>query len=174
VVAAKARYNISERRTCRAIGQNISTQRYKIKKLPDEDELTARIINLAAQYGRCGAPRITAILRNKGFKVNHKRVERIWREQGLKVAKKQKKRRRLWLNDGSTIRLRSEYKNHVWSYDIVEDKTYNGKKFRILNIIDEYSRECLLSFASRRITSREVVEFLADLFCRRGLPEYIR
>ena len=92
------------------------------------------------------------MLNREGFKVNHKRVERIWREQGLKVAKKQKKRRRLWLGDGSCIRLRPEHKDHVWSYDILEDKTYNGKKFRILNIIDEYSRECLLSFASRRIT----------------------
>ncbi len=114
------------------------------------------------------------MLNREGFKVNHKRVERIWRQQGLKVAKRQKKRRRLWLNDGSCIRLRPAYKDHVWSYDILEDKTYNGKKFRILNIIDEYSRECLLSFASRRITSIEVVEFLAELFCNRGLPEYIR
>lgn len=173
MAAAKAKYNISERRACRAIRQNRSTQRYVVKKLPDEDELTARIINLAAQYGRYGTPRITAMLLKEGFKVNHKRVERIWRQQGLKVAKKQKKRRRLWLNDGSAIRLRPEYKNHVWSYDIMEDKTYDGRKFRILNIIDEYSRECLLSFASRRITSREVVEFLADLFCIKGLPEYI-
>jgi transposase InsO family protein len=174
VVAAKVKYDISQRRACRAIGQSLSTQRYKVKKLLDEDELTNRIINLANQYGRYGTPRITAILKREGFMVNHKRVERIWRQQGLKVAKKQKKRRRLWLNDGSTIRLRPEYKNHVWSYDIMEDKTYNGKKFRILNIIDEYSRECLLSFASRRITSREVVEFLTDLFCRKGLPDYIR
>ena len=90
------------------------------------------------------------------------------------MPKKQKKKRRLWLNDGSAIRLRPEYKNHVWSYDIMEDKTYDGKKFRILNIIDEYSRECLLSFATRKITSIEVVEFLSDLFCSRGLPEYIR
>ena len=173
MAAAKVKYSISERRACRAIGQNISTQRYKVKKLPDEDELTARIINLAAQYGRYGTPRITAMLHRQGFKVNHKRVERIWRQQGHKVAKKQQKRRRLWLKDGSTIRLRPEHKDHVWSYDILEEKTYNGKKFRILNIIDEYSRECLLSFASRRITSREVVEFLADLFCSRGLLEYI-
>ena len=90
------------------------------------------------------------------------------------MAGRQKKRRRLWLNDGSCIRLRPEYRDHVWSYDIIEDKTHNGKKFRILNIIDEYTRECLLSFASRRITSSEVVEFLADLFCQRGLPDYIR
>ena len=174
VSVAKAKYSISERRACRAIGQSISTQRYKVKKLPDEDELTSNIIDLAAQYGRYGTPRITAMLKRKGFKVNHKRVERIWRQQGLKVAKRQKKRRRLWLKDGSTIRLRPEYRNHVWSYDVMEDKTYNGKKFRILNIIDEHTRECLLSYASRRITSREVVEFLTDLFCRRGLPEYIR
>lgn len=114
------------------------------------------------------------MLKREGFKINHKRVERIWRQQGLKVAKRQKKKRRLWLKDGSTIRLRPEYKNHIWSYDIMEDKIHNGRKFRILNIIDEYSRECLLSFASRRITSIEVVEFLSDLFCSRGLPEYIR
>ena len=114
------------------------------------------------------------MLNREGWKVNHKRVERIWREQGLKVAKRQKKRRRLWLNDGSCIRLRPEYRDHVWSYDIMEDKTHNGRKFRILNIMDEYSRECLLSFVSRRITSSEVVEFLAELFCSRGLPEYIR
>lgn len=168
------KYNISQRRACRAIGQNSATQRYQIKKLPDEDKLTNRIINLIAQYGRYGTPRITAMLHREGWKVNHKRVERIWREQGLKVAKRQKKRRRLWLNDGSCIRLRPEYRDHVWSYDIIEDKTYNGRKFRILNIMDEYSRECLLSFASRRITSSEVVEFLVELFCQRGLPEYIR
>ncbi len=114
------------------------------------------------------------MLNREGLKVNHKRVERIWREQGLKVAGRQKKRRRLWLNDGSTLRLRPQHKDHVWSYDILEDKTYNGRKFRILNIIDEYSRECLLSFASRRKNSIEVVEFLAELFCSRGLPEYIR
>ncbi len=174
MVAAKAKYRISQRRACRAIGQYRSTQRYEVKKLPDEDSLTARIINLVAQYGRYGTPRITAVLRREGYTVNHKRVERIWRQQGTGVAKRQKKRRRLWLNDGSCIRLRPQHKDHVWSYDILEDKTYNGRKFRILNIIDEYSRECLLSFASRRITSSEVVEFLAELFCTRGLPEYVR
>ena len=145
-----------------------------MKKLPDEDSLTNLIINLVTQYGRYGTPRITAMLKRKGWKVNHKRVERIWRKQGFKVAKRQKKRRRLWLNDSSCIRLRPQHKDHVWSYDIVEDKTYNGRRFRILNVIDEYTRECLLSYASRRITSNEVVEFLAKLFCQRWLPEYIR
>ena len=101
------------------------------------------------------------MLRRNGIKVNHKRVERIWQEQGTGVARRQKKRRRLWLNDGSCIRLRPEYRNHVWSYDIVEDKTHNGRKFRILNIIDEYSRECLLSFASRTCCDILVLKFLA-------------
>ncbi len=174
VTSAINKYSISQRRAYRTIKQNRATQRYKIKKLPDEDSLTNSIISLVTQYGRYGTPRITAMLHRDGIKVNHKRVERIWREQGLKVARRQKKRRRLWLNDGSCIRLRPEHRDHVWSYDILEDKTYNGRKFRILNIMDEYSRECLLSFAARRITSSEVVEFLADLFCSRGLPEYIR
>ena len=130
MAAAKAKYSISERRACRAIRQYRSTQRYEVRKLPDEDELTARIINLVAQYGRYGTPRITAMLLREGFKVNYKRVERIWRQQGTGVAKRQKKRRRLWLKDGSAIRLRPEYKDHVWSYDILEDKTYDGRKFK--------------------------------------------
>ena len=120
----------------------MATQRHQIKKLQDEDKLTRCIVDLVAQYGRYGTPRITAMLNREGWKVNHMRVERIWREQGLKVAKRQKKRKRLWLSDGSCIRLRPEYTNHLWSYDILEDKTHNGKKFRILNIMDEYSREC--------------------------------
>lgn len=108
-----------------------------VKEFADEDELTASIISLEAQYGRYGTPRITAMFIKEGFKVNHKRVERIWRDQEIGVPKKQK-RRRLWLNDGPAIRLRPEYKNHIWSYDIMEDKTYDGKKFMILNTIDEY------------------------------------
>ncbi len=156
------------------IGQPRSSQRHRRRVPDDEKPLTDRVLALAMQYGRYGYRRITAMLRQDGWRVNHKRVERIWRREGLKVPHKQPKRKRLWFNDGSCIRLRPEYRDHVWSYDILEDKTYNGRKFRILNIIDEYSRECLLSFASRRITSSEVVEFLAELFCSRGLPEYIR
>lgn len=109
-----------------------------------------------------------------GKDIRLKRVERIWREQGLKVPKKQVKRARLWSNDGSCIRLRAEHKDHVWSYDMVEDKTHDGKKFRILNIIDEYSRECLMVFVSRHIRSTEVKECLIELFIQRGMPEYIR
>jgi transposase InsO family protein len=86
---------------------------------------------------------ITGLLRNEGWNVNHKRVERIWRREGLKVPKKQPKRGRLWLNDGSCVRLRPEHKNHVWSYDFMTARTHDGKAFRMLNILDEYTRECL-------------------------------
>ena len=167
-------FRVSELRACRVIGLYRSTYRYEIKKLPDEDALTSRIIELACQFGRYGTMRITALLRADGFHVNHKRVERIWRQQGLKVPQKQKKRGRLWLNDGSCLRLRPEYKNHVWSYDLVFDQTTDGKMFRILNIIDEYSRECICSYAARQINWADVQEQLSEAFCSRGLPAYIR
>jgi transposase InsO family protein len=133
-----------------------------------------RIIELATQYGRYGYRRIAAMLRQEGWLVNHKRVERIWRKEGLKVPKKQPKRGRLWLNDGSCIRLRPEHKDHVWSYDFVMAKTAEGRAFRILNIIDEYTRECLSIEVKRRITSQDVIDQLFELFVFRGIPEYIR
>jgi transposase InsO family protein len=136
----------------------------------------ADIISLATKYGRYGYRRITAMLNNSdtGWQVNHKRVERIWRQEGLKVPKKQPKRGRLWLNDGSCVRLRPEHKDHVWSYDFVEERTTDGRKFRILNIIDEYTRECLSILVERRLTSGDVIDKLYDLFLFRGVPEHIR
>ena len=129
---------------------------------------------MACDYGRYGYKRITALLRAEGWCVNHKRVERIWREEGLKVPQKQPKRRRLWLNDGSCIRLRPEHRNHVWSYDFVEDRLSNKKKMRWLNIIDEYSRECLASIPRRSWKHQNVIETLSGLFITKGCPEYIR
>jgi len=114
------------------------------------------------------------MLRQEGWQVNHKRVERIWRREGLKVPKKQPKRRRLWLNDGSCIRLRPERKDHVWSYDFVIARTAEGKAFRILNIIDEYTRECLAIVFDRHISSQDVTDQLFSLFVFRGIPEHIR
>ena len=133
-----------------------------------------RIIELATQYGRYGYRRITAMLRQEGWQVNHKRVERIWRSEGLKVPKKQPKRRRLWFNDGSCIRLRPQFTDHVWSYDFVTDRTADGRAFRILNIIDEYSRECLAILVKRCITSQDVMDQLFELIIFRGIPEHIR
>jgi len=114
------------------------------------------------------------MLRQEGWQVNHKRVERIWRSEGLKVPQKQPKRRRLWLTDGSCVRLRPEHKDHVWSYDFVIDRTADGRVFRILNIIDEYTRECLAILAKRRITSQDVIDQLFQLIIFRGIPEHIR
>jgi transposase InsO family protein len=132
------------------------------------------MIELATRYGRYGYRRITALLHKEGWKVNHKRVERIWRREGLKVPKKQPKRGRLWLNDGSCIRLRPERKGHVWSYDFVMARTADGRAFRILTMIDEYTRECLAMLVNRRITSLDVIEQLFQLFILIGVPEHIR
>ena len=167
-------WGVSERRACRVLRQPRATQRYQAVQADDEERLTARIVELASEYGRYGYRRITALLRSEGWKVNHKRVERLWRQEGLKVPVKQPKRGRLWLNDGSCIRLRPEYPNHVWSYDFMQDRTHNGSAFRILNVIDEYSRECLLSRVERRISHEDVLEELTWLFCIRGLPAHIR
>ena len=156
------------------IEQPRATQRYK-KRVPDDEEfLRQRIIELASEYGRYGYRRVTALLRNEGWIINHKRVQRIWREEGLKVPQKQPKRGRLWLNDGSVVRLRPEFPKHVWSYDFMEDYTYNKVKFRILNVIDEYTRECLAVKVARRLTSRDVIEVLTDLFIKHGVPVHIR
>jgi len=136
--------------------------------------LVERIVELATQYGRYGYRRITALLRQEGWRVNHKRVERIWRQEGLKVPQKQPKRGRLWLNDGSCIRLRPQFKDHVWSYDFVIARTVEGRAFRMLNIIDEYSRECLTMLVKRHITSQDVIDQLFELIIFRGIPEHIR
>jgi transposase InsO family protein len=130
--------------------------------------LTADIIALATQYGSSGYRRITAMLREAGWLVNKKRVERIWRREGLKVPQKQPKKGRLWLNDGSCIRLRPEYPNHVWSYDFVEDRTHDGRKFRMLNIIDEFTRECLAIRVNWKLKAVDVIDVLTDLFILRA------
>ena len=168
------RFDVSERFACRVLGQHRSTQR-KIARTPDDEAaLSADIIALAAQYGRYGYRRITALLRAAGWVVNVKRVERIWRREGLKVPQKQPKRKRLWLNAGSCIRLRAEHPNHVWSYDFVEDRTHDGRKYRMLNVIDEFSRECLAIRINRKLKSTDVIDVLADLFTLRGVPGYVR
>ena len=131
---------MSERRACHVLGQSRSAQRYQPVVRADEGPLTAAIVRIAVQYGRYGYRRVTALLRDKGWHVNHKRIERIWRRERLKVPAKQPKRGRLWLNDGSCIRLRPEYPDHVWSYDFVHERTYDGRAFRVLNVIDKYSR----------------------------------
>ncbi|MGO9388615.1 IS3 family transposase [Rhodoblastus sp.] len=170
----KSELGVPERRACRVLGQHRSTQRKTPTTPDDEAALRADIIALATQYGRYGYRRIAALLERAGWAVNIKRVERIWRQEGLKVPSKQPKKSRLWLNDGSCVRLRPERPNHVWSYDFVEDRTHKGRKYRMLNIIDEFTRECLAMRVDRRLNSTDVVDALTDLFILRGVLAHIR
>jgi len=165
---------VSERRACLVLDQPRTTQRYSPIIRDDEDALTAAIIRLAGQYGRYGYRRVTALLRAEGWHVNHKRVARIWRREGLKVPQKQPKRGRLWLNDVSCIRLRPCWQNHVWAYDFVQGRTHDGKAFRMLTVIDEYTRECLAIEVSRRLRSDDVLFCLSNLFTQHGPPDHIR
>ena len=165
---------MSERRACRTLGQHRSTQRKAPRGRADEQRLTDDIIELADQYGRYGYRMVAGLLNNAGWCVNYKRVERIWRREGLKVPEKQKKKGRLWLNDGSCVRLRPERPNQVWSYDFVQDRTADGRVYRTLNIIDEYTREALMIRVDRKLNSTDVLDALTDLFILRGPPEYIR
>jgi putative transposase len=165
---------VSQRRACQALGQYRTTQRYLPHIGTEEEKLTSRIIELASHYGRYGYRRITALLKGESWQVNHKRVERIWRKEGLKVPQKQPKRGRLWLNDGSCIRLRPEHKDHVWSYDFMIARTADSRAFRILNIIDEFTRESLAILVKRHVTSQDVIDQLFELLIFRGIPEHIR
>jgi transposase InsO family protein len=165
---------VSERRACRTLGQARSTQRRVPQPRADEAPLTEAVVRLAGEYGRYGYRRITALLRAEGWRVNAKRVERLWRCEGLKVPRRQPKRGRLWLNDGSCIRLRPCWPGHVWAYDFVQDRTRDGRAFRMLTVIDEYTRECLAIVVARRLRADDVLQALADLFIERGPPDHIR
>ena len=171
---AREEHELSERHACRLLGQWRGTQRYLAIQRTDEDALTRAIIALASEYGRYGYRRITVELHKAGWPVGKDRVQRIWRREGLKVPQKQKPRGRLWLNDGSCVRLRPERANHVWAYDFVKAMTHDGRALRLLVLIDEYTRECLAIRVARRLGSAEVIEVLAEVMLGRGIPENIR
>ena len=173
-MSACQKYDISERKACKSLSIDRAVQRYIPKKADDEETLKNDIISLASKYGRYGYRRITALLKANGWRINHKRVERIWREEGLKVPKRQKKRGRLYFNDGSCIRLRPLYPNHVWSYDFVSDRLRNGRKIRMLTIIDEFSRRCLAIKVAHNLKSDNVLEILSNLFVTEAIPDFIR
>ena len=166
--------DVSERRACRALGQHRSTQRKVPRGRDDEEALTADLVALAEKYGRYGYRKISALLKAAGWFVNDKRVERIWRREGLKVPARQPKRGRIWDNDGSCIRLRPEHRNHVWSYDFVEARTHDGRKIRMLNVVDEFTHECLAIRVARKLKAVDVIDVLSDLFILRGVPGHIR
>ena len=157
------------------LGQHRSTQRRVPTGPDDEERLTADLVELARRHGRLGYRKIAEMLRSTaGWIVNDKRVERIWRREGLKVPAKQSKQGRIWSADGSCIRLRAERPNHVWSYDFVEDRTHDGRKYRMLNLIDEFTHECLAIRVDRKLKSTDVIDLLSDQFILRGVPEHIR
>ena len=158
----------------RAIGQFRSSYRYRPRLDPSQERVRTRIIALAKEYGRYGYRTVTDLLRREGWDVGKDRVYTIWRQEGLQVPQKQPKRGRLWLANGSCVRKRPERPNQVWSDDFVADRTQDGRPFRILNILDEYTRECVASVVARRIRSQDVLLILADLFLSRGIPTHIR
>ena len=170
----RRRLSVSERRACRVLGQARSTHRHRQRVPDDEPRLVTRLIELATAYGRYGYRRVTALLHREGWAVNHKRVERLWRREGLKVPQKQPKRGRLWFADGSCVRRRPGYRHHVWAYDFVAERTHDGRPVKILVVVDEYSRECLALVVARRLRSTDVLETLAELFMTHGVPAHIR
>ena len=171
---AQDKFSLSERRACKLIGISRSLNSYQPKENRFKEELRERVIYFAKLYGRYGYRKVAGLLRQDGWDVGRDIGYRIWREEGLQVPQKQPKRGRLWFNDGSCIRHRPEYRNHVWSYDFVSDRTHDGRPLKILNIVDEFTRECLVSYPARRIRSREIIFILADLFLEKGCPKYIR
>ena len=173
-IRRRAVKRVSERRACVVLGQPRSTQRYERKIPDDEAALTAWGVELASQYGRYGYRRVTALLQGKGWRVNHKRVERIRRAEGLKVPRKQPKRKRLWLNDGSCVRLRPEHRDHVWTCDFVFSRTESGRQPKILTMLDEYSRECLALEVAHNFGSEDLKQVLGRLFVHRGIPRHMR
>ena len=174
MVLVQHRLGVSERRACRGVGQPRGTHRQFPQVADDDAPLTQRVIALASAYGRYGYRRVTALLRGEGWRVNHKRVARLWRREGLKVPQRQPKRGRLWLTDGSCVRLRPTHRHHVWAYDFVTDRTHDGRPVKLLAVVDEYSRECLALVVARRLRATDVLEILADLFVVHGAPGYLR
>ena len=140
----------------------------------DEAALRLDVVQLTSRFGRYGYRQITNLLHIEGWRVNHKRVERIWREEGLKVPRRQPKRGRLWFNDGSCVRLRPLRKNHVWSYDFVSVRTHDGRPLKLMTVLDEHTRECLAINVARKMKGNEILEVLTDLFVRHGPPEHLR
>lgn len=166
--------NVSERRACQVLGQARSTQRYEPQESDDEKDLITRIHELVRDHPRFGYRRIARLLRVEGWPVNVKRIYRLWRKEGLKVPKKQRKRRSLGTSDGGCIRHRAEFKDHVWSMDFIHDSTRHGTAFKSLVVLDEFTRECLLLEADRSITSDRVLDMLVQLFVARGVPKHLR
>ena len=174
VVHTRQKLATSERRTCKVVGTARSTLAYKRTAKDDEDKLRLALIRLAKQYGRYGYRKIAELLAIEGWRVNHKKIERLWREEGLQLPKRHKKHRRLYHKDSSVIRLRPQYPNHIWSIDFVHDKLSNGAPYKMLTVLDEYTRQALCVKVRRTMGSADVLEALYPLLLEHGRPEYLR
>jgi len=162
----------SERGACQLVGMSRSSARYDSKDRPEEVAFRRSVRELANHHPGYGYRRITVLLRREGSQVNHKRVQRIWQAEGLQLPRR-KPRKRHYGPKGEVIH-KAEYRNHVWSYDFLEEHTQNGKRIRILVIIDEYTREFLAFQADRSFTSDKVISLLDWLFLVYGPPQYLR
>jgi transposase InsO family protein len=167
-------FEVSERRACEVVAQPRSTQRYVPRPASDEAAIVTRMLELVRVHPRFGYRRIAALLKREGFAVNVKRVYRLWRREGLKVPRKQRKKRRLGQSANGCQRRRAEHRNHVWCWDFLFDRTASGSSLKWLSVIDEFTRECLVLKVARSITSDDVIEFFQGLFVAHGVPSHIR
>jgi putative transposase len=174
VIHVHKKMDVSERRACQVLEQPRSSQRYVSTKVGKDAALVERMVALSKENPRYGYRRVWALLRREGWEVNKKRVQRLWREAGLRVPAKERKRRRLGTSENGCTRRRAKYIDHVWSYDFAMDTTQDGRRLKVMPVVDEYSRECLALQMERSITAEDVVETLARLFTERGEPAYIR
>lgn len=168
------RLAVSERRACRVSDQPRSTQRYRPRPREGERELVKRMLELVGGHPRFGYRRIRALLRADGFKVNRKRVHRLWKQNGLKVPAKQRKKRRLGTSDNGIVRQRAVHRDHVWAWDFLHDRTEDGRILKWLSVVDEYTRECLALEARRSFRSVDVIDVLRELVLIRGMPMHLR
>ena len=173
VIHTRQKLATSERRTCKVVGLARSSMQYQAVEKNDDD-LRLAVIRLAKNYGRYGYRKIAELLRIEGWQVNHKKVERLWREEGLQLPRRHKRKRRLYHKDSSIIRLRPKHPNHVWSVDFVHDKLSNGRSYKMLTVLDEYTRQALAVTVRTRMRSEDVLEVLYGLFLRHGKPEFVR
>lgn len=174
VCALQTKYQTSERRACRVIGQPRSSQRYEAQPRSDEPSLVKRMLGLVRQRPRFGYRRIGALLRQEAWHASDTRIYRLWRREGLKVPQKKRKRRRLGQSSNGCQHRMAEHKDHVWCWDFIFDRAVNGSPLKWLSIVDEYTRECLTLKVARGITSEDVIDTLAELFAMRGVPKHIR
>lgn len=171
------RYKVSERRACRLVGQHRSTQRYE--PMPDDFEvrLVKAMRQLAEIHPRWGYRQIHRLLVEDGWKVNRKRIERLWRAEGLKVPPSKAKNSGKKAGGGaenSIWNLPAAHPDHIWSFDFMTDRTVDGAAYRILNVVDEYTRRCVCSYQARNIGARRVQQVLERVFAAHGKPKFIR